>query len=214
MAVVLALSAILFVPAALGDEVALNSTDQAWARIAVLNKTDLGPKWRGQTVFPDTAGFLCSFHPKTSDLVDTGQAQINLDTPGWSVESEAIVLRTAEMAELKWKRTVVPALLPCIRADFVGKGFSGGNSDHLIAQRLAIPRIGTRSVGYRLTYDDHYTAATLRGVHDVIMVLHGRILMTIRTDGSLGKLAGAAKEAQATTQGEVTLARLLANRIP
>src|SRR4051794_27543799 len=119
------LGALILAVAALADkeQIHLTAADQAFARATVLKKADLGTigTWTGGSVKPDLSTALpcTSFQPKQSDLVLTGAAETKFKQPGIEFDSEAQVLREAQMVKLDWQRTVIaPGLLPCLRSVF------------------------------------------------------------------------------------------------
>ena len=116
----------------------VNSTDQAIAARDVLRATDLPPvaKWKkiNDNSKSDNSSFSCAgFNPKSSDLVTTGEASTTFVTPGAIVSSDVSLLSTADMVRLDYKRTFVPALVPCLRQVFA-KSSQGKLPVHLLAR--------------------------------------------------------------------------------
>src|ERR671939_334739 len=112
---------VLAAGAAAGDpgkqKVELNAADQAAARRIVLRRSDLGPGWTGGRIKPDlTSQVSCpSYHPKVSDLVVTGAAESQFRGTGIVLANEVEIFRTAAMVDRDWRRSIVPAAVPCLR---------------------------------------------------------------------------------------------------
>ncbi len=101
------------------EQVHLTKAGQRAARAAVLRRGDLGSgTWTGTKKTPVLNPSIgCpGFHPKQSDLVVIGAAEMEWKSTAAQFDSSAQVLRTPKMVQLDWKRTVrVPQVLPCLR---------------------------------------------------------------------------------------------------
>lgn len=88
------------------------------ARAAVLHQSDLGSGWTGSAAKPTYAVPCAANRRGQLPPVAIGAAKIQWTngTPGISIKSQAIVLRSAKMLPGEWKRTVVaPRVLACTR---------------------------------------------------------------------------------------------------
>src|ERR1041384_4489843 len=100
------------------EQIKLNAHHNALARAAVIKLSDLGTGWTGGLTKPDlTPPPTCpGYNPKQSDLVLTGAAQSHFTHTGLDIQSEAQVLKTAQMVSLDWHRSIeTPGLVPCLR---------------------------------------------------------------------------------------------------
>jgi hypothetical protein len=188
------------------EQVQLTAADQANAKTAVVARADLGPGWTGGARKPSgpSTPSCGSWHPKQSDLVLTGEAESDFKQPGFEIESEAQVLRTAKMVALDWQRTVVaPQLLSCLRQKLAQ---AASPAEKLVSvERVAFPHVAHYSGAVRVVIDVTAGGSTLRMRYDVVLVGSNRTEIT---------LAFTSPAAAAATMGpaEVRLARLLAAR--
>jgi hypothetical protein len=187
------------------QKVELNAADQAAARRVVLRKSDLGAGWTGGRVKPDlTSQVSCaSYHPKVSDLVVTGAAESQFRGTGIALANEVEIFRTAAMVDRDWRRSVVPAAVPCLRRTLT-KGL-GTQAKVLSFGRIPFPKIGTHSAAFRGVVAVSALGQTVRVLLDIVLVGRGR------TEISLDATAPAAA-ARAVSASERRLARKLAAR--
>jgi hypothetical protein len=192
------------------QQIRLNAADNAAARAIVLRQSDFGsvPGWSGGVKKPDlsSTGPTCAnFHPKNSDLVLTGVAESEFQNAGVFIDSEAQVLRTAEMVKLDWQRSVLaPGLLSCLRS-YLAKSAPASAKVHAI-QRLAFPRVAQYTAAFRLAIDVTTSGTTLRMLLDFLLVGKGRTEVTLTTVAPY-------EAREAIKSAEVRLARLLVSRI-
>jgi hypothetical protein len=162
-------------------QVHLTPADQAAARADVLSRADIGPGsgWSGATVKPGLSSTLpCpGFHPKQSDLVVTGAAERDWTHAGFKLTSEAVVLKTARMIDLDWKRSVVaPQLASCLRTVLAR---SLGSKAQLVSFRpLSLPGVAARLRAYRLIMDVPTAAGKVRMLDDLVVAMRGRTEIT------------------------------------
>jgi hypothetical protein len=187
------------------QKVELNAADQAAARRVVLRRSDLGPGWTGGRVKPDlTSQVSCaSYHPKVSDLVVTGAAESQFRGTGIILANEVEVFRTAAMVERDWRRSIVPAAVPCLRRTLT-KGL-GTQAKVLSFGRIPFPQVGTHSAAFRGIVAVSALGQTVRVLLDIVLVGKGR------AEISLDATAPAAT-ARAVSSAERRLARKLAAR--
>jgi hypothetical protein len=187
------------------QKVELNAADQAAARRVVLRRSDLGPGWTGGRVKPDlTSQVSCaSYHPKVSDLVVTGAAESQFRGTGIALANEVEIFRTAAMVDRDWRRSIVPAAVPCLRRTLT-KGL-GTQAKVLSFGRIPFPKVGTHSAAFRGIVAVSALGQTVRVLLDIVLVGKGR------TEISLDATAPAAT-ARAVSSTERRLARTLAAR--
>jgi len=187
------------------QKIELNAADQAAARAVVLRRSDLGAGWTGGRVKPDlTSQVSCaSYHPKVSDLVVTGAAESRFQSTGLALASEVEIFRTAAMVDRDWRRSIVPAAVPCLRRTLT-KGL-GAQAKVLSFGRIPFPKVGTHSAAFRGVVAVSALGQTVRVLLDIVLVGKGR------TEISLDATAPAAA-ARAVAASERRLARKLAAR--
>jgi hypothetical protein len=99
-------------------KVAFTKAGQKAANAAVLHQSDLGAVWKGSGATPNLAAPRCaSAWGSKSPLIATGAAKIDWsDGNHVSIKSQAVVLQTAKMVSIDWKRTIVaPKILACTK---------------------------------------------------------------------------------------------------
>ena len=187
------------------QKIELNAADQAAARAVVLRRSDLGAGWTGGRVKPDlTSQVSCaSYHPKVSDLVVTGAAESQFRGTGLVLANEVEIFRTAAMVDRDWRRSIVPAAVPCLRRTLT-KGL-GTQAKVLSFGRIPFPRVGTHSAAFRGIVVVSALGQTVRVLLDIVLV--GRA----RTEISLDATAPASG-ARVVSAAERRLARKLAAR--
>jgi hypothetical protein len=192
------------------EQIHLTAADQASARGTVLKKADLGTfgKWTGGTLKPDlsSAPLCASFDPKQSDLVLTGVAETKFKQPGIEFDSEAQVLRAAQMVKLDWQRTVTaPGLLPCLRSVLAKNAGAAGKI--VSVRRMAFPHLSQYTAAIRVLLDVKTGTSTVP-VHafvDIVFVGHGRTEITLTTTALV-------VNDQVTRAAEARLALIMAAR--
>jgi hypothetical protein len=168
------------------EQIHLTAADQASARATVLKKADLGTigTWTGGSVKPDLGSTppCASFQPKQSDLVLTGAAETKFKQPGIEFDSEAQVLRTAQMVKLDWQRTAIaPGLLPCLRTVLAKN--SGPTTTIVSVRRIAFPHLSQYTTAIRVILDVKVGSSPVpvRAFVDVVFVGHGRTEISLTT---------------------------------
>jgi hypothetical protein len=187
------------------QKIELNAADQAAARVVVLRRSDLGAGWRGGRVKPDlTSQVSCaSYHPKVSDLVVTGAAESRFQSTALVLANEVEIFRTAAMVDRDWRRSIVPAAVPCLRRTLT-KGL-GTQAKVISFGRIPFPKVGTHSAAFRGIVAVSALGQTVRVLLDIVLVGKGR------TEISFDATAPAAA-ARAVSVSERRLARKLAAR--
>ena len=187
------------------QKIELNAADQAAARAVVLRRSDLGAGWTGGRIKPDlTSQVSCaSYHPKVSDLVVTGAAESQFRGTGIVLANEVEIFRTSAMVDRDWRRSIVPAAVPCLRRTLT-KGL-GTQAKVLSFGRIPFPKVGTHSAAFRGIVAVSALGQTVRVLLDIVLVGKGR------TEISLDATAPAAA-ARAVSAAERRLARTVAAR--
>jgi hypothetical protein len=187
------------------QKIELNAADQAAARAVVLRRSDLGSGWTGGRTKPDlTSTVSCpSYHPKVSDLVVTGAASSEFHRTGLAFANEVELFRTAAMVDRDWRRSIVPAAVPCLRQTLT-KGL-GGRATVVSFRRISFPLVTAHTAAFRGIVEVSALGQTVRVLLDIVLMGKGR------TEISLDATAPAAA-ARAVSAVERRLARTLAAR--
>jgi len=187
------------------QKVELNAADQAAARAVVLRRSDLGAGWTGGRIKPDLSGGLTcpSYHPKVSDLVVTGAASSEFRRTGLALANEVEIFRTAAMVSRDWRRSIVPAAVPCLRRTLT-KGL-GAQARVVSFGRIPFPPVTAHTAAFRGVVEVSALGRTVRVLLDIVLVGRGR------TEISLDATAPAAA-ARAVSAAERRLARALVAR--
>jgi hypothetical protein len=188
------------------EKIAYTAVGQAKAKAEVLRQLDLGQGWAGGRKKPDVSSALpCSYKPKQDDLVLIGAAESDWRRPGLEIDSEAQVLRTADMVMRDWRRTILaPQVVPCLRHGFQK---SLGSTGALVSfGRTSFPHVAKLTQGFRAVIKVKQGTSSVPIEIDVLGLGAGRNEITLTVTG----LAAARK---ALRTGELRLARKLASRM-
>jgi hypothetical protein len=173
----------------------------------VLRQTDLGQGWQGGSRKPDVSSALpCSYKPKQNDLVLIGAAETDWREPGLEIDSEAQVLRTADMVLRDWRRTVLaPQVVPCLRQGFVK---SLGSTGTLVSfGRTSFPHVAKLTQGFRAVIRVNQSGSKPVPIEiDVLGLGAGRNEITLT-------LTGLVAVRKALHTAELRLARRLTGRM-
>jgi hypothetical protein len=188
---------------------AIEERDQTAATAAVLRKADFGAlQVTGGPTKPDTStDERCSYYnPKESDLVLTGEAESSWRGAFMEFSSDVTVLRSPQMVATDWARSFTPApFLRCMR-ELAQKGL--GSTGRIVSvERFAFPRIGTRTVAFRVVTDVAASSGEkVRMMVDFVIFSQGR------TEALLSTTAPYAARA-ALHPVEIALTRKIAARL-
>jgi hypothetical protein len=163
-------------------QVKFTAADQAAARAAVIRRSDLGPGsgWTGGTKKPDLspAPTCAGYHPKQSDLVLTGAAETDFRNGQLEFDSEAQVLRTAQMVRLDWQREVeAPGAAACLRTSLT-KGLPSGEKVTSFA-KISVPQVATYTAGFQIGLAIPTGGKTGKYVFEALLVGKGRTEITL-----------------------------------
>jgi hypothetical protein len=188
------------------EKIAYTSVGQAKAKAEILRQLDLGQGWVGGTRKPDVSSALpCSYQPKQDDLVLIGAAESDWREPGLEIDSEAQVLRTADMVRSDWQRTILaPQVVPCLRDGFRK---SLGSSGTLVSfGRTSFPRVASLTQAFRAVIKVKQGSSSVPVEIDVLGLGAGRNEITLTLTG----LVAVRKELHTA---ELRLARKLTSRM-
>jgi hypothetical protein len=188
------------------EKIAYTRAGQAKAKAEVLRKTDLGAGWRGGSRKPDVSSTLpCSYKPKQDDLVLIGAAESDWREQALEIDSEAQVLRTADMVRRDWRRTILaPQVVPCLRHGFEK---SLGSTGKLVSfGRTSFPHVARLTQGFRAVIKVQSGSSSVPVEIDVLALGAGRNEITLTLTG----LVEVRKDLQ---RAELRLAQRLATRM-
>jgi hypothetical protein len=188
------------------EKIAYTAAGRAKAKAEVLRRADVGKGWQGGARKPDVSSALpCSYKPKQNDLVLIGAAESVWRQPGFEIDSEAQVLRTADMVRRDWRRTILaPQVVPCLRQGFVK---SLGSTGKLVSfGRTAFPHVAKLTQGFRAVFAVKTGSSSVPIEIDVVALGAGRNEITLT-------LTGPVEVREVLRPAEVRLARRLAGRM-
>jgi hypothetical protein len=188
------------------EKIAYTATGQAKAKAEVLQQLDLGQGWVGGSRKPDVSSALpCSYKPKQNDLVLIGAAEADWREPGLEIDSEAQVLRTADMVRRDWRRTILaPQVVPCLRHGFQKSLSSSGK---LVSfGKTSFPHVATLTQGFRAVIQVKQGSSSVPIEIDVLGLGAGRNEITLT-------LTGLVSVRKALHTAEIRLARRLTGRM-
>jgi hypothetical protein len=188
------------------EKIAYTAVGQAKAKAEVLRQPDLGQGWVGGRRKPDVSSALpCSYTPKQDDLVLIGAAESDWRKPGLEIDSEAQVLRTADMVRRDWRRTILaPEVIPCLRHGF--QKSLGSNGTLVSFGRTSFPRVASLTQAFRAVIKVKEGSSSVPVEIDVLGLGAGRDEITLT-------LTGLVAVRKALHTAEVRLARKLASRM-
>jgi hypothetical protein len=210
-ALVFAFSLVLAATAFAGERIPFkgNAADQAAAKAAVVQRSDLGAGWTGGATKPDLSSDTgcAGWTPKQSDLVMTGAAASTFTAKGLQISSEVNVLQSTKMVRLDWQRTAIdPRALGCVR-EGLAKALNNATRKLISVNRLSFPRLTAQTLAFRALVDVKSNGSTLRLISDIVVVGKGRNELTL--------LATASYASRTPVKAiEIQLARLLTSRLP
>jgi hypothetical protein len=188
------------------EKIAYTAAGQAKAKAEVLQQLDLGQGWVGGSRKPDVSSALpCSYKPKQNDLVLIGAAEADWRGPGLEIDSEAQVLRTADMVRRDWRRTILaPQVVPCLRHGFQKSLSSSGK---LVSfGKTSFPHVATLTQGFRAVIQVKQGSSSVPIEIDVLGLGAGRNEITLT-------LTGLVSVRKALHTAEIRLARRLTGRM-
>jgi hypothetical protein len=189
------------------EKIAYTAAGQAEAKAEVLKRADVGSGWSGGVTKPDVSSTLpCSYYkPKQNDLVLIGAAETDWRKPGYEIDAEAQVLRTADMVRRDWQRTVLaPQVVPCLRQGLAKSLGNAGSLDSF--GRVAFPRVAALTQAFRAVFKVSSGSISVPVETDVVAIGAGRNELTLTLTGLVARRS-------ALHAAEVRFARQLAGRM-
>jgi hypothetical protein len=155
------------------------AADQAHATAALLVRDDLGPAWAGFAPPQPLALKLpvCpAYHPDDSDLTITGHAEslLTLASAGLQVDSDVLILKTAQQVETQFNRIVQPKLATCLKYDLLKSNVPKGTVFGRVEQLNRV-RVGTHAMLFRVPFV--YQKAPI--IADFMFLSQGRTLFFV-----------------------------------
>jgi hypothetical protein len=165
------------------EKIAYTAAGQAKAKAEILRQADLGKSWHGGSRKPDVSSALpCSYKPKQDDLVLIGAAESDWHAQGVEIDSEAQVLRTAEMVRRDWRRTILARqVVPCLRHGF--EKTLGSTGTLVSFGRTAFPHVAKLTQGFRAVITVKSASSSVPVEIDVVALGSGRNEITLTLTG-------------------------------
>jgi hypothetical protein len=183
----------------------LRPADMALARRTTLKATDLASGWKRMPAPSDDDDSKCpGFDPDFSAFTITGKAQSVFARQGGVVVSVVEIYPTRAQAIGDFRTGTKPAFVKCLRYAFetdFARG-AGGTAKTMSSRMVSAPRVGERSVLYRLVGTLTVQGQTIRIYMDVLAFQRGRSITALFSTGFGGPI-----------RGQTALARLIAARM-
>jgi hypothetical protein len=171
----------------------LRPADMALARRTTLKATDLASGWKRMPAPSEDDDSKCAgFDPDFSAFTITGKARSLFARQGGAVISLVEVYATRAQAIGDFRTGAKPAVAKCIRHAFetdVARG-AGGTARTMSSRMVTAPRIGERSVLYRLVGTLTVRGQTVRVYMDVLAFQRGRSITALFSSGFGGPIRG------------------------
>jgi hypothetical protein len=162
---------------------AITPADQAWAKRINLSLQDVPTDFVQGAAQPSGAGgFTCaSFAPDLSGFTITGQASSHsFSRPdGTSLFSAAEVFRTSADERGDWQRSARRAALPCLAHMLERLSRNGVRLKVTSSTLRPSPRLGDRSISFRLAATISSNGASVKTWFDILAVARGRADATL-----------------------------------
>jgi hypothetical protein len=183
----------------------LRPADMALARKTTLKAADLASGWKRMPAPSEDGDSKCpAFDPDLSAFTITGKAQSVFARQGGVVFSVVEVYPTRAQATGDFRTGTKPAFVKCLRYAFetdFARG-AGGAAKTMSSRMVLAPRVGERSVLYRLAGTLTVRGQTIRIYMDVLAFQRGRSITALFSTGFGGPI-----------RGQTALARLIAARM-
>jgi hypothetical protein len=183
----------------------LRPADMALAKRTTLKATDLASGWKRMPVGSEDDSKCPGFDPDFSAFTITGKAESMFIRRGSGVVLSAVeVYKTRAQAVGDFRTGAKPALAKCIRYAFetAFARSAGGTARTMSSRMVTAPRVGERSVLYRLVGALTVQGQTIRVYMDVLAFQRGRSITVLLSTGLGGPI-----------RGQTAVARLLAARM-
>jgi hypothetical protein len=183
----------------------LRPADMALARRTTLKATDLASGWKRMPAPSEGDDSKCpGFDPDFSAFTITGKAQSVFARQGGVVVSVVEIYPTRAQAIGDFRTGTQPAFVKCLRYAFETDFARGarGTAKTMSSRMVSAPRVGERSVLYRLVGTLTVQGQTIRIYMDVLAFQRGRSITALFSTGFGGPI-----------RGQTALARLIAARM-
>jgi hypothetical protein len=183
----------------------ITSADQARARAMLLKQSDFAPGFKTDPASNEPDPHIdCPPSVGEADLTLTGDVEGSLFTRGVvSVQSIAQIYESVADASASWRRGTSAAGLDCVR-ELLRREFAKEKIRFVSLREVAFPRVGQRTVAYRIVLSATEGQVTLKLYLDLVVVMHSRAHVQV--------IAGSAFQPFARAE-EVRLARVVAGRM-
>jgi hypothetical protein len=199
---------------ALAEQRRIDPADQALATSAVLRQSDMptNAPWKANPSAdqPGASTSCPGYHPKTSDLVQTGGAESAFSTTGIAVFDGVALLETPAMVAHDWQRSVGPGFLSCVERSVIAAGH--GQLAVVSTSHVAMPGIAPRARAYRVVLGSSSGRSNRLAVIDVLIFAGGRTEATLVVTAFIGDPSQQQAAAAATTALDTHFAQVIAGR--
>jgi hypothetical protein len=179
--------------------------DQARARAMLLQQSDFAPGFKRNPASNEPDPHIdCPRSVSEADLTLTGDVEGSLFARGVvSVQSIAQVYESVADATASWRRGTSAAGVDCAKG-LLRREFAKGQLRFVSLRKVPFPRVGQRTVAYRVVLSGKEGQVTFKLYLDLVVVMHSRAHAQV--------IAGSAFQPVPKAE-EVRLARIVAGRM-
>jgi hypothetical protein len=182
----------------------VRAADQKRAAAMLLRKADLPQGYKPERT-SDLEPHLTCRALDESDLVLTGRGKSDYWAREYQiVGSTSAVYRTARDSDAAWRRSTSTVGRKCVRDEFRKAFARQGETMRIALQELALPKLATTAIAYRLAISGADLAQPPLLFIDVVLLSHGRAQVALLFAGVVTPPARAIENA---------LSRLVAQRV-
>jgi hypothetical protein len=153
----------------------ITPADQARARAMLLKQSDLAPGFtRGRPSNEPDPHVDCPRSVSETDLTMTGDVEGPLFARGVvNVQSTAQLYDSVADASASWRRGTSAAGVGCAR-DLLRREFAKQQIQLVSLRKVSFPRIGQRTVAYRVVLSAKQGQTTFKFYLDLVVIMHSR----------------------------------------
>lgn len=183
----------------------ITPADQARARAMLLQQSDFAPGFKRDPSSNEPDPHIdCPPAVSEADLTLTGDVDGPMFARGVvSVQSVAQIYESVAEASASWRRGTSAAGVDCAR-DLLRREFAKEQVQLVSLRKVAFPRVGHRTVAYRVVLSAKQGKLTFRFYLDLVVVMHSRAQAQV--------IAGSAFQPFPRAEA-VRLARIVADRM-
>ena len=183
----------------------ITSADQTRARAMLLQQSDFAPGFKRDAASNQPDPHIdCPRSISEADLTLTGDVEGSLFTRGVvSVQSIAQIYESAADASASWRRGTSAAGVECAKR-LLRRVFAKGQLRFVSLRKVPFPRVGQRTVAYRVVLSGNEGQVTFKLYLDLVVVMHSRAHAQV--------IAGSALQPVPKAE-QVRLARIVAGRM-